>query len=264
MAKARILIVDDEDVARLSLLRILQLEGYEVTAVEDGTTAVDALVKSKFDLMILDLKMKTMGGMEVLEQIYEKGLTIKTIILTAYASTDTAIQAIRYKVVDYLIKPASTNEILQSVSKSLNSQTSEDTSSNLNPMVKGHESSRSNLPSAEFTVFHLSNGIVIDCMRRRIHSYELDLHLTPTEAKLLGLFLSSNAIVLRYQDLVNQVYGYKVGMEEAAKILRPIISRLNSKLSALPQSNGWIKAVRGAGYMIELDQIIQANKGKSG
>ena len=259
MNKARLLIVDDEDVARLSLLRILQLEGYEVTAVEDGDTAIDALSKSKFDLMVLDLKMKRVSGMEVLEEIFKLGLTVKTIILTAFASTDTAIQAIRYKVVDYLIKPANTTEILASVAKALTNNGDVDEPSKNLPLAKEKNTFRPNMPSSEFTVFHLSNGIVIDCMRRRIHSKDLDLHLTPTEAKLIGLFLSSNSVVLRYQDLVNQVYGYKVGMEEAAKILRPIISRLNAKLAKLPRSDGWIKAVRGAGYMIELDQLIQSN-----
>lgn len=57
MAKARILVVDDENVARLSLLRILQLEGYEVTAVGDGDTALRELARSTYDLMVLDLRL---------------------------------------------------------------------------------------------------------------------------------------------------------------------------------------------------------------
>lgn len=117
MAKARILVVDDENVARLSLLRILQLEGYEVTAVGEGDTALRELARAPFDLMILDLKLPGMSGIDIVTQTNDLYPNLKVIILTAYGSMDTAIQALRYRVNDYLVKPVAPKDIIHSVDR---------------------------------------------------------------------------------------------------------------------------------------------------
>ena len=94
----RVVIVYDEDIARISLAEILRLEGYTIKAVESGEAAVETLRKEPFDVMVLDLKMPGMSGIDVLEAIDEEAGEMKVIVLTAHGSMDTAIQAIRYRV----------------------------------------------------------------------------------------------------------------------------------------------------------------------
>jgi len=259
MAKARILVVDDEEVARLSLLRILQLEGYEVTAVGDGETALREIMRSNFDLMVLDLKMTGMGGIEVVTRTVDSHPNLKVIILTAYGSMDTAIQALRYRVNDYLIKPASPKDILKSVERALrgesllgSSQNFGETRPTVNPQIPP-------VRPYELSVFHTATGVIIDCMRRRIIYQAVVVHLTPTEAKILGVLLENNSLVVRHQELVQKAYGYRVGGEEAAKILRPILSRLNSKLEKFPDGASWIRSVRGSGYLLELEGSVASD-----
>lgn len=259
MTKARILVVDDEEVARLSLLRILQLEGYEVTAVGDGETALREIMRSNFDLMVLDLKMAGMGGIEVVTKTVDSHPNLKVIILTAYGSVDTAIQALRYRVNDYLIKPASPKDILRSVERALRGE-----SPLAPPGVIGdsHPPSRSQSPVRPYeqSVFHTATGVIIDCMRRRINWQAEVIHLTPTEAKIMGVLLENNSLVVRHQELVQKAYGYRVGSGEAAKILRPILSRLNSKLENFPNGASWIRSVRGSGYLLELEGKVASDE----
>lgn len=93
--KGRILIVDDEEPSRKSLGDILRLEGYEVESAGDGASAVEAFVKEGFDLMLLDIKMPGMGGLEVLGEAVKLSPETKVIMLTAHGSLESAIEALR-------------------------------------------------------------------------------------------------------------------------------------------------------------------------
>lgn len=262
MTKARILVVDDEDVARLSLLRILQLEGYDVTAVGDGQNALRELARSSYDLMILDLHMHGMSGIEVVTQTSETYPNLKVVILTAFGSMDTAIQALRYRVTDYLIKPSAPNEIIKSVEKALNSEGS--TAINLPESSPAVRSAASSVKPHENTVFHTATGVIIDCMRRKITWQDAVIALTPTEARIIGILLENNSLVVRHQELVQKAYGYRVGSGEAAKILRPILSRLNSKLEKIPGGSSWIRSIRGSGYLMEIEGTVQRYESSAG
>ena len=253
MTKARILVVDDEDIARLSLLRILQLEGYEVTAVGDGETALRELARSAYDLMIIDLHMRGLGGLDVVTQTADLYPNLKVVILTAFGSMDTAIQALRYRVSDYLIKPAAPKDILTSLDRALRGESTPTAETAINEHRAVNRVPVAASKPYEQTVFHASNGVVIDCMRRSITWQEVIIHLTPTEAKIIGVLLENNALVVRHQELVQKAYGYRVGAGEAAKILRPILSRLNTKLENIPGGGEWIRSIRGSGYLLEIE-----------
>lgn len=263
MTKARILVVDDEDVARLSLLRILQLEGYEVTAVGDGATALRELARTAYDLMILDLHMRGMSGIDVVTRTSETYPNLKVVILTAYGSMDTAIQALRYRVTDYLIKPSAPSEILKSVDKALKGE-GLDPVNLVNEPRSASRYAGSTAKPHEQTVFHAADGVIIDCMRRKIAWEENVIPLTPTEAKIIGILLENNSLVVRHQDLVQKAYGYRVGSGEAAKILRPILSRLNTKLERIPGGKNWIRSIRGSGYLMEIEGSVQRSDMSSG
>src|SRR5665811_726104 len=103
--KSNILVVDDEPVARQSLSDILRLEGYHVTSAANGESAVDHIRKYAVDLIVLDLKMPGMNGLDVIQVVNQVSPDTEIILLTAYGSMETAVEALRQRVHDYLFKP---------------------------------------------------------------------------------------------------------------------------------------------------------------
>ena len=101
----RILVVDDEPSMRQMLAIVLKREGYDVSLAENGRMAVAALERGPFDLLISDIKMPDMSGVEVLRAAKQIDPDILGIMITAFASTETAIEAMRLGACDYLSKP---------------------------------------------------------------------------------------------------------------------------------------------------------------
>jgi len=105
MGRRRILIVDDELVFRESLAGWLERDGYEVELAADSKEALKRLKDSRFDILIVDVKMKEISGMEILKQVKANHPNATVIMMTAYGSIDTAIKAMKNNAYDYLLKP---------------------------------------------------------------------------------------------------------------------------------------------------------------
>ncbi len=101
----RILIVDDEPNVRLVFRTALEAAGYNVEEAEDGDTALDRLEWSPADLILLDLKMPGIGGMETLQRLREAGNDVPVVIVTAHGSIPDAVAAMRLGAIDFLSKP---------------------------------------------------------------------------------------------------------------------------------------------------------------
>ena len=108
----RILVVDDEEIIRESLSFILKKEGYIVDEAENGRIAYDKILQESYDLVISDLEMPQMKGTELLNEIRKINIHTAVIIITAYASLDTAITALRNGASDYILKPVEFDELL--------------------------------------------------------------------------------------------------------------------------------------------------------
>jgi two-component system response regulator PilR (NtrC family) len=104
-ASARILVVDDERSMRELLAIVLRREGYEVVLAENGRSAIAALERDSFDLLISDIKMPDMSGVDVLKAAKHRDPDVLGIMITAFASTETAVEAMRLGACDYLSKP---------------------------------------------------------------------------------------------------------------------------------------------------------------
>ncbi len=107
-----ILIADDEEEIRNSLSMVLQDEGYRCTAVADGAAAIEELKEHSYDILISDLKMPHANGIEVLEEALKRSSDTLTIIITAHATVETAIQALRKGAADYILKPLDFEEVI--------------------------------------------------------------------------------------------------------------------------------------------------------
>ena len=113
----KILVVDDEDIIRESLSYILKKEKYDVDEAANGKIASEMLKNKSYDLVITDLEMPEMKGVELLEEIKKTNVQTNTIIITAYGSVDTAIAALRSGASDYILKPVEFDELLIKVKK---------------------------------------------------------------------------------------------------------------------------------------------------
>jgi DNA-binding NtrC family response regulator len=119
MAKGNILVVDDEVVICKSVQRILSPEGYEVGIALSGEEALEKISQESFDIVITDLKMPGMDGMELLTKIKEKDPEIIVIIITGYSTVQTAVQAMKMGALDYIPKPFTPEELIVVVEKAL-------------------------------------------------------------------------------------------------------------------------------------------------
>jgi len=115
--KSPILIVDDEEIVRESVTEWLKSGGYNAECAEDGLKALDKIQKRNYDVVVLDMKMPGMDGLQVLKKVHEINPDTKVIIITAYASVETAVQALKDGAVDYIVKPFEPEILEDSVAK---------------------------------------------------------------------------------------------------------------------------------------------------
>ena len=113
----RILVVDDEEIIRDSLSFILKEEGYQVDSAVDGADALEKMTAKEYDLVFTDLKMPKVSGMELLEKISSNKSNTFSIVITAYASIDSAVSALRNGAYDYIVKPLDFDYVLMKVKR---------------------------------------------------------------------------------------------------------------------------------------------------
>jgi len=118
----RILVVDDEKVIREILADFLNMEGYVVHTVEDGAEAIKELHRRSYNLVISDLKMPNMGGLELIQKITEESIPVLTVIMTGFGTVETAIEAMKKGAYDYILKPFKVEEVVHIVQRGLDRQ----------------------------------------------------------------------------------------------------------------------------------------------
>jgi two-component system response regulator PilR (NtrC family) len=120
--KSRILVVDDEESIREFLEIMLKKEGYEVTLAEDGQKAKDLLAKKSFDMIISDLQMPNVTGIELLKYVKESYPETVFMLITAFGTTETAVEAMKMGAYDYLTKPFKIDEVRLNIQNALRSR----------------------------------------------------------------------------------------------------------------------------------------------
>jgi putative two-component system response regulator len=117
--QSKVLVVDDDQFALRGMARALESESYRIVTAASGSEAIDLLKRSTFDLILTDLKMPGVDGLEVLKQAREVAPQAMVLILTGYASLESAIEALREGAYDYLVKPCSTDELKLKIERGL-------------------------------------------------------------------------------------------------------------------------------------------------
>jgi DNA-binding NtrC family response regulator len=119
MEQPSILVVDDELLIRDLLYDFFSGQGWQISVAENGDKALEVLQSKKIDLVLTDLRMPEMDGMELTAAVRAKYPDLPVVIMTAYPSVETAVEALRQKVADYVIKPFNINQLYKTLESQL-------------------------------------------------------------------------------------------------------------------------------------------------
>jgi DNA-binding response OmpR family regulator len=253
----RLLVVDDERAVRSSLQEILEQEGHQVTTAASGEEALLTLGHSNFDLILVDLKMEGIDGLQVTMEAKERAPDTVVIILTAYGTLDSAIRALRYGAHDYLLKPCEVEEIIASVEAGLAKRwqsirqwelvsSIEDNVRQLKAETVLAETEREELSPSRFVK---TQDLLLDREKQIVILKGEPLNLTPTEFKLLACLVNNMNRALSFGELAREVQGYDCSEHEARGALKTHLWRLRKKLKDRMGDTSCIVNIRGKGYM---------------
>lgn len=119
MSKGKILVIDDEEIVRISCNRLLGPEGYEVALAKSAIEGFEKLRQEPFDIVLTDLKMPDIDGIEVLRRVKEEWPEVEVIMVTGYQTITSAVQAIKLGAFDYIEKPFTPDGLLTTIEKAI-------------------------------------------------------------------------------------------------------------------------------------------------
>ena len=221
-----VLVVDDEAAFRRLLRITLEAEGYAVSEAQNGRTAIAQVAGQCPDLMILDLGLPDLDGMDVLRLVRQQ-VPVPVIILSVREDESDKIAALDGGADDYLTKPFSPGEFLARVRVVLRR-------------------------AAQSPVGQLftSNGLEVDLALRTVTVNGQEVRLSPTEYDLLRALVLEAGKVLTHRQLLRQVWG--AGYEAESHLLRVTMGHLRHKLEPDPARPRWIVTEPGIGYRLRV------------
>jgi len=223
----RILSIEDESEIRRFLRSTLGANGMELVEAETGRAGLQKITTMAPDIILLDLGLPDMSGMDVLRQVREWALT-PVIILSANGQDRDKIDALEAGADDYLTKPFSTGELIARIKVALRRI----------PATSGPSN-----PGYEY------DGLFIDLNARRVKLDCEDVHLTPIEYKLLSVLARNNGRVLTHSTLLREVWGRSA--QDQQVYLRIHTKNLREKLKDDPLNPRFIVTEPGIGYRLK-------------
>jgi two-component system KDP operon response regulator KdpE len=220
----RVLVVDDERAIRRYLHAALNAQGYTVYEAGSGKDAVNMAISDRPDIIILDLGLPDLDGVEVTRQLRE-WTKIPIIILSVRERESDKINALDAGADDYLTKPFSSGELMTRLRAAL----------------------RHTLQAVDDPVFE-TDGLQVDLTRRQVKVSGVELMLTPTEYDLLRILVQNAGRVLTHRQLLRQVWGN--AYENEAHLLRVNMSNLRRKIEPDPTRPRYIITEPGVGYRL--------------
>ncbi|MER7742896.1 response regulator transcription factor [Streptomyces sp. NPDC096538] len=232
-----VLLAEDDRAIRNALERALTLEGYHVTAVADGVEALAQAHRSRPDVLVLDVMMPGIDGLQVCRVLRAEGDRTPVLILTALVETADRIAGLDAGADDYVVKPFDVEEVFARL-RALLRRAAPVTAEPEQPEVPGPTPSGRCLEAA---------GLRMDPQARRAWRGDRELELTRTEFELLELLLRNAGVVLEHSTIYDRIWGYDFG--PGSKNLAVYVGYLRRKLDE-PGAPQLIHTVRGVGYVL--------------
>jgi DNA-binding response OmpR family regulator len=239
------LVVDDEDPVREGLVWSLRLSGYQVEGAASGAQALSLLSRRAFDLMLLDMNMPAMDGVEVMMQARRRQPDLAIVVLTGHATVDSAIAAVKAGAGDYLLKPASIQHLQAAVAQALTARADRLRQQRVVALLgqaaeilqpPALETSATAATGEPATVL-AAGALLLDLPKRIVTALLQELMRHPNQVRTC-------------RQLVQAVWSYDLGEVEAAGMVRPHIARLRKKTEVDPGAPQHVKTVRGGGYFL--------------
>jgi DNA-binding response OmpR family regulator len=229
MAKKKeiVLVVEDDSALRVGLEMNLTLEGYEVVSAATAADGMKLSREQKPDLVILDLMLPDLSGMEVLEDLRAKFSELPVIILSAKCELEYKLEGLQLGADDYLTKPFELPELLARIDAALR---------------------RKRMIEKEDRKLHLGD-VVVELGSRRVIKGGQSVHLTPKELDLLILMSNRPGRAFSRAELLSSVWGYDYDGTE--RTVDNFIASLRQKLEPNPEQPRYFITVRGMGYRFE-------------
>ncbi len=225
---ASVLVVDDERSLRDFVRRNLEVRGFVVHTAANGLQALAVFEAQPVDLVILDVMMPRMDGLETIRRIRERSL-VPIIVLSALGEERDKVRALNLGADDYLTKPFGVDELLARVRAVQRRARWVESPSDAGRLVQGE--------------------IVVDLDRHEVRVGGREVEFTPTEFNLLVYLMKNAGKVLGHRDILRNVWGPEYGQE--AQYLRVYIGRLRQKIEPDPSNPRLLRTERGVGYCFE-------------
>lgn len=230
----RILVVDDEARIRRLVRMYLEREGYEIEEAEDGDTALAKAVETDYDLILLDLMLPGMDGIDVCQELRKKKAT-PVIMLTARGEETNRIQGFEVGADDYVVKPFSPRELVHRVKALLRRASA-------TAYLKTDQSANNAIVFPDLTIDHDAHRVVAGGE---------EVNLTPKEYELLHYLAQSPDKVFSREELLKDVWHYDFFGD--LRTVDTHVKRLREKLNrASPEAAAMIATVWGVGYKLEV------------
>lgn len=231
MSAAKVLVIDDDPQIRRVMRSTLTAHGYQVNDARSGEEGLEELRKSSYDLVLLDMNMPGMGGMETCRMIRSSS-EIAIIMLTVNNAERQKVEALDAGADDYVTKPFSTPELLARIRATLRRLPQAPGQENLQPLV--------------------AEGVNLDLSSREVTVRGQTSRLTAREFELLSYLLARPNKTLAHRELLQAVWGPDYGDE--LEYLRVFINRLRKKIEPDPSKPRFLVTDAWAGYRFHLPQ----------
>jgi DNA-binding response OmpR family regulator len=228
----RVLVVDDDERIRTLLSWTLEAEGYTVVCAENGVAALDRLARDRPDLVVLDLSMPGVGGLEVLQRVRGAGDVAPPVIILSGRSGETdRICGLDLGADDYLVKPFSPAELAARVRSVLR---------------RASRPSAAQVPADDGAL----DGLRVDGAMREVLVDGRAVELTAREFDLLAFLVAHPRQVFTRAQLLTRVWASDAGWQGEATVTEHV-HRIRSKVEPDPGRPRWLRTVRGVGYRLE-------------
>jgi DNA-binding response OmpR family regulator len=220
-----VLVVEDEDAIAEAVRARLASEGYDVLVASDGPEAIDLHAERRPDLVVLDLMLPGMDGLEVCTRIQRNGWT-PVLMLTARTEDADKVAGFAVGADDYLTKPFSLRELAARVNAILRRRERIEEAASEAPIERP--------------------GLVVDPKRRRVEVDGEDVQLTPLEFEILRVLAAEPGAVLSRDELMDRIWGYRD--VAGGRVVDSHVARLRRKLGEDGNDPRFIRTVHGVGY----------------
>jgi two-component system KDP operon response regulator KdpE len=224
---ANVLAIDDEPLILRFLQYNLRLAGYTVFTAGNGTEGLNIVETTSLDLILLDLGLPDMDGLEVLRQLHRQS-DVPTIIITARDDEESMVAGLNLGADDYLTKPFSGRALQARIEAVLRRY-------------------RTTTPRTTDKLQYSSGPLYVDVVTREVTLNGQNVSLTPVEFSLLAEFISAPGLVRLHSDLLSAVWGPEY--RDDVTILRATIYRLRQKIEPNPAEPMFVRTEPGVGYV---------------